>query len=152
MTATGHAVIGTVIAATIPNPFIAAPLAIFSHLLVDLLPHWDVGTNEHKKPRKRIMHEAMIDVVLGFIVSYLLIIFVFPQTNLFYAFVMIILSQAFDWGWAPYYFFHLNIPPFSTIFHFCDRYFNTKQDKPWGIINQVVLLVLLIVIAKYYFY
>jgi membrane-bound metal-dependent hydrolase YbcI (DUF457 family) len=45
MTATGHAIIGVAIAATIPNPFIAVPIAIGSHILADIFPHWDTGTN-----------------------------------------------------------------------------------------------------------
>lgn len=151
MTATGHAVIGTVIAASTSNPWIAAPLAIFSHLAADYFPHWDLGTHEHTKTRKQIMHEAVYDVLLGFLVSYLLIIFVFPTTNLFYAFVMIILAQGFDWAWAPEYFFKIK-NPISGVALWLGEKFNNKLDKPWGIINQVAVLVLLVVIAKVFFY
>ncbi|MBP9719313.1 MAG: hypothetical protein KBD46_02495 [Candidatus Levybacteria bacterium] len=150
MTATGHAVIGTVIAATIPNPWIAAPLAILSHLAADVFPHWDVGTHEKTKSRKLIMQQAFIDVLFGFIISYLLIIFVFPNTNLLYAFIMIILAQGFDWAWAPYYFFHIKkFPVFKWIFDF-SIHFDNRLGKPWGIINQIAVLVLLVIIAKIY--
>lgn len=151
MTATGHAVIGTVIAATISNPYIAALLAIFSHLAADIYPHWDSGTHEATKSKDRIFNEAIIDILLGFVVSYLLIYFLFPKTNLIYASIMIILAQGFDWAWSPYYFFNMHIPPFSWVYIFSEKYFNTKQDKPWGIINQIMILVFLIVIAKLYF-
>lgn len=151
MTATGHAVIGTVIAATMPNPWIAAPVAILSHLAADLFPHWDSGTHEKTKSRKRILYEAIVDVIVGFVVSYLIIIFVFPQTNLLYAFIMIILAQGFDWAWAPEYFFKIK-NPISDFSLWLGNICNNRLDKPWGIINQVAVLVLLIVIAKLYFY
>lgn len=56
MTATGHAVIGTVIAATISNPFVAIPLAFVSHLAADSFPHWDSGTHEKEKTKKTDFH------------------------------------------------------------------------------------------------
>jgi hypothetical protein len=149
MTATGHAIIGTVIAASIANPWIAAPLAILSHLAADIFPHWDLGTHEKKKGRKRVMYEAALDVLIGFLLSYLLIIFVFPKTNLTYAFIMIILAQGFDWAWAPEYFFKIK-NPISDFALWLGKIFNTRLDKPWGIINQVAVLILLIIIAKVY--
>jgi hypothetical protein len=95
------------------------------------------------------MYEAAVDVIVGFLVSYLLIIFIFPQTNLTYAFIMIILAQGFDWAWAPEYFFSIK-NPLSDFALWLGKIFNTKLDKPWGIINQVAILILLIVIAKIY--
>lgn len=151
MTATGHAVIGTVVAATITNPLIAVPVAIFSHLAADYFPHWDAGTHEKEKSKHQMIREAMLDVIIGFIVSYAIIFYVFPRTNLIYAFIMIILAQGFDWAWAPEYFFKIKNP----ISHFAlwlGAIFNNRLDKPWGIINQVAILVLLIVVAKLYFY
>lgn len=147
MTATGHAVIGTVIAAKIGNPLLAFPIAIASHILADLFPHWDSGTNGKKKTRQQFFIEAVIDVVAGFLVSYLLLVFVFPQTNIFYAFSMVIAAQLFDWLWAPYYFLKWRFPLFVKIYKFSEKT-NTKLDKPWGIINQVGILVLLVILAK----
>lgn len=86
MTATGHAVIGTLIAARFGNPFIAIPLALVSHLAADAFPHWDAGTNAKKKTKLRLKIEATIDVLAGFILSYGIIYFFFPTTNLQYTF------------------------------------------------------------------
>lgn len=147
MTATGHAVIGTVIAARIGNPLLAIPIALASHFAADLFPHWDSGTNSRKKSNERMFFEASADVLIGFAVSYLLIVFLFPSTNLNYAFFMIIVSQLPDWLTAPYYIFHINEQPFIW-FHKVQKKFNTKLDKPWGIINQVAILILLIFLGK----
>lgn len=149
MTATGHAVIGTVISATISNPVIAIPLAIVSHLAADSFPHWDAGTHYKEKSKERFFLEAVIDVLLGFFLAYLLIKFLFPQTNLVYAFILIICAQLFDWLWAPEVFFNTKLPFLKWAIDFSE-YFNTKLDKPWGIINQIGILALLVIIAKIY--
>jgi hypothetical protein len=149
MTATGHAVIGTVIAAKIGDPYLAIPIAIGSHVLADMFPHWDSGTNGKHKSNKQFTIEATIDVLVGFVVAYLLIYFLFPQTNLFYAFVVIIASQLLDWLSAPYFAFNMKFPPFTWL-HSLQSSFNTRLDKPWGVISQVVAGVILILIAKTY--
>lgn len=145
MTATGHAVIGTVIAAKVGNPALAIPLALASHIVADFIPHWDTGTNKEKKGIQRVLFETVIDVSLGFALSYGLLIFLFPRTEPLYAFLIILASQSFDWLMAPYYFF--NVQAFKWAYTF-QKLFNRELDKPWGIINQVAILILLVVLAK----
>ncbi len=147
MTATGHAIIGTVIAAKIGNPQLAVPLAIASHIAADAFPHWDEGTNSKEKSKERFIAESAFDVILSFALSYLLIFALFPTTNLLYAFLIIIASQSLDWLTAPYLFFGLNIPPFNWFYKF-QKNIENKLDKPWGIINQIVILVLIVIAAK----
>lgn len=147
MTATGHAVIGTVIAAKFSNPALAIPLAVASHFLADWIPHWDSGTNEPKKGRARVRFEAYFDVIIGFIVSYAILVMFFPNTDLFYAFIIIIASQSLDWITAPYYFFHIDKPPFNWSYRL-QKMFDHEMDAPWGIIIQIAILALLIFLAK----
>lgn len=152
MTATSHAILGTVIAAKIGDPTLAIPIAFFSHIAADAIPHWDVGTNGHRKKKnnkslKLEFIEAAFDIMVGFIASLLLINFLFPQTNLKYAFLLIIVSQSLDWLMAPYYFFDIKIPPFQWIYKF-QKKIDNRMDKPWGIISQVAVIVLAITLAK----
>jgi len=148
MTATGHAIIGTVIAAKIGNPALAIPIALVSHIAADIFPHWDAGTNSKTKTINRIKREAVIDVLVGFAVSYLLIHFIFPETNLIYAFILIIAAQGLDWVTAPSYMLGWKFPPFNWFYTLSDKT-NTRMDKPWGIIGQVWVLLLLIGFAVY---
>lgn len=143
MTATAHAVIGTVIAAKIGNPYLAFPLALSSHIIADLIPHWDTAVD--KKPRKKIFWETVGDVLLGLSLSYSLIVFLFPTTNLAYAFLMIIMAQFPDWLFAPYYFFGWK--SFKWAYEFGK---NTNNDlrKPWGILTQIVTVVAVILLGK----
>lgn len=146
MTATGHAIIGTLIAAKFGDPTLAVPLAFGSHIVADALPHWDEGVNP-RKSKQKIAFDAVFDVIIGFVISYLIVFTLFPQTNLMYVFTMILVSQSLDWITAPYYLF--GIKPFKIFYKF-QKLFDNPQDKPWGIINQVIILVILIVLAKFF--
>ncbi len=147
MTATGHAIIGTVIAAKIGNPALAIPIALASHFLADALPHWDTGTNREKKSKTRFVAETFIDIAAGFILSWILIVWLFPSTNLLYVFIVIIVSQLPDWLTAPYLFLNWNFPPFTWIYEL-QKKFDTEKQLPWGLINQVVVLIAIIFLAK----
>lgn len=147
MTATGHALIGTVIAAKVGNPVLAIPIAVASHFLADALPHWDTGTNKLKKSKRLFFFESILDVLLGFVLSWLLITWVFPSTNLSYAFLIIIMAQLPDWLTAPYLFFNMKVFPFANIYHF-QKKFDTRLGLPWGFVNQVAAVLALIVFSR----
>lgn len=150
MTATAHAVIGTIIAAKIGNPAFAIPLAFASHIAADAFPHWDVGTNGHKKNKKSVRVEVLegfLDVSAGFIFSYFIIYFLFPKTDLLYAFLLILVAQSLDWIMGPYYFFNIKIPPFEWAYRF-QKKFDNRMDKPWGVISQVAIVLLITILAK----
>lgn len=147
MTATGHAVIGAVIAAKIGNPALAIPIALLSHVVADAFPHWDTATNARKKLRSRLFIDSVIDVCISIIISYLLFTTIFPGTNLLYGYSMVFLAQFLDWATAPYYFFRIKVPPFTWSYQL-QKKFDNRLDKPWGIILQVGVLLLLVSIAK----
>lgn len=147
MTATAHALIGTVIAAKIGNPTLAIPIALGSHFLADALPHWDTAYNRRHKSRLRFFLESLIDLVLSFVLAYGLIILLFPATNIPYAFIIIIFSQLPDWLTVPYLFLKLDFPPFSSMHDF-QKKFDTHLGPPWGIMDQVAVVVGLIILAK----
>ena len=149
MTATSHAIVGSVIAAKVGNPSLAIPLALASHLILDSIPHWDTATNGHCKGgvTRRVFRNSIVDVLFGFILSYLLIYFLFPGTNLLYVFLLIIMSQLFDWLMVPYYFFGIEKPFFKSIYKF-QKLFDNELDKPWGIVTQFATAIAAIFIGK----
>jgi len=147
MTATGHAIIGTVIAVKIGNPYLAIPLAIVSHIAADAFPHWDTGTNKKKKTHLAFFAQSMIDLTLSYALPYLLVITLFPGTNLIYLYIVVIAAQLLDWLSVPYVFFNWKFPPFTWPYRF-QISFDNRLDKPWGIITQVAVLLFLIIFAK----
>lgn len=147
MTATGHAIIGTVIAAKVANPALAIPIAIASHFLADLFPHWDTGYHRDHKSKVKFFIESAIDVLASFGVSWLMISLLFPDTNLFYAFFIVIMAQLPDWLTAPYLFFDMKFFPFNY-FYKIQKYFDHRLGMPWGVINQVAILAAIIILGQ----
>lgn len=147
MTATGHAIIGTVIAAKIGNPALAIPIAFASHFVADSLPHWDTSYHRRQKSKIKFFIQTVLDFGIGLIASYLLIQLFFPTTNLFYAFFMIIVAQLPDWITAPYLFFDWNFPPFNWTYKF-GKIFDTHLGMPWGVINQVAIVTAVIILGR----
>ena len=91
--------------------------------------------------------ETFFDIALGFFISYVLLFSLFPQTNPLYTLFIILVSQSFDWLMAPYYFFKIDIAPFNWAYRF-QKLFDHELDAPWGIVNQIAVLVLLVTLAK----
>lgn len=146
MTATSHAVLGTIIAAKFGNPALAVPIALLSHIVADAIPHWDVATNGKGKGDKKVQEKAIVDVVLGFVISFILIQLFFPGLNLLYAFLIIIASQLFDWLTMPYYLFNSRNKFSHAIYKFQKR-FDNELDKPWGIVTQTAFLITMLILA-----
>lgn len=143
MTATSHALIGASIATLVQNPLISIPLAITSHFIADLIPHWDAGTNRRKKTIVRLRIEATIDVLLGFALSFIIFgLFVNP----IYLFVLIIAAQLPDWLEAPSSKFGINIPPFSWM-EWLGHKLQNRMQLPWGLVTQIVVVLLIVLLA-----
>ena len=141
MTATAHALIGASIAAKVVNPYLGIPLAIASHFVADLIPHWDAGTNHKQKSLNRLKIEATFDVLLGFILAFIIFRnFVDPV----YLFVMIISAQLPDWLEAPSWLFGFKVPPFSWL-DWLGHKLQSRMQLPWGLVTQVVIVGLLVI-------
>lgn len=140
MTATAHAIVGGVIAAGTPNLAISLPLALGSHFLMDLVPHWDVGTNFDKRPKTVSAILAAIDVLLGALIVFLVFGGSVNPLNLW---LTVFFAQSPDWIEAPYLFFNLNFAP-SRIIERIQHKIHSRLDLPWGIITQIFLILPLI--------
>lgn len=145
MTATSHAIIGAVIAAKIGNPALAIPLAVASHVAMDLVPHWDPGTHRRTKSRFRFFIESASDGILGLTLSYSIIVFLFPSTNYLYALLIMFFATLPDWLHAPYTI--LGIEQFKWAYDF-GHLTNKKLDKPWGVVTQMVAVIIIVLLGK----
>ncbi len=145
MTLTAHAVVGTVIAAKIGNPALAIPIAILSHAVLDMVPHWDAATNRKDKSRKRLFIDSSVDALTAIAVSYSVIALVFPNTNLFYAALIVFFSLLPDILMAPYLFFKIIF--FKWAYDF-GKLTNRELDKPWGVIMQFIIVFCIILLGK----
>lgn len=71
MLLTPHVFIGLAIAKLLPNPFLAIPVALLSHFLGDITPHWDFFSKTRKEERLRgwrpiaVMAELGLGIAVG---------------------------------------------------------------------------------------
>lgn len=145
MTGTAHALVGTVIAAKIGNPVLAIPIALASHVAMDMIPHWDTLTNRGSKSRRRMFVDTMVDGLLAISLSYSIIVFLFPSTNLYYALLIMFFAILPDILHGPYTFF--NIKKFKWAYDFGKRT-NNELNKPWGVVTQAVTIIIVILLGK----
>jgi len=140
---TAHALIGASLAVKIINPIFGIPLAILSHFIADLVPHWDAGTNHKQKSLARLKIEAVFDVLLGFVLVFLIFRNLVSPT---YLFTMVIAAQLPDWLEAPSWIFGYKIPPFSWL-DWLGHKLQSRMQLPWGLVTQVIIVGLLVVYA-----
>lgn len=145
MTLTAHAVVGTVIAAKIGNPALAIPIAVLSHAILDMVPHWDAATNRKDKSRRRLFVDSFVDGLTAISVSYSVIALLFPYTNLSYAAIIVFFSLLPDILMAPYLFFKIYF--FKWAYDF-GKITNTELDKPWGVFTQLAIVLAVIFLGK----
>lgn len=149
MTATGHALVATLIVAKIPNPYISLPLALASHFACDLIPHWDAGTHHREKTRERLFSEAALDVIISVITSFVLYSNVLGQSNYVLLYIAVFLSQFPDWITAPYLIFHTknSLVSWSKQMYKVQHELNARIESPfWGTLTQVITVLLLYIL------
>lgn len=96
MTATNHALTGTLIAALLPAP-IALPLAFVSHFVLDSLPHFgQPGVNDTRN--KLFWTMLLIDMVL-LLALYCLLFLYSPTPLVSIAAAFLATSPDLAWGW-----------------------------------------------------
>lgn len=145
MTATAHSLVGACLAVGVNNPALAIPLAFASNFLLDVVPHWDVGTHWRDRPISKTFFYAALDVFLGLGLSLLL----FSQmANLPYLLLMIFMATLADWLEAPYIFLKLKIPPFYWFYQIQSRFH--QRDGSWfGVLTQFLVVLPLLLWAKF---
>lgn len=144
MTATAHSLVGAAIAVKIGNPALAVPLAFASNFLLDVVPHWDVGTHWHDRPLLKTFIFAAMDVFLGLGLALLLFS---HSVNLYYLLAMIFVATIADWLESPYIFFGWKIPPFYQFYKFQSKFH--KKDGSWfGVFTQLAVVLPLLLWAK----
>ena len=138
-----HAIIGASIAKLVPNPLLGFPLALISHFLGDLVPHWDMRTRKVKRSKLKIIILSLTDAFIGYLIGYLIFS---PTVPLWYLGSMMLMAQLPDWLEAPYHIFEWNFPPFSSIKKLQSK-LHRKEDLPWGLITQIVTIVFVVALS-----
>lgn len=144
MTVTAHSLVGASIATKIPNPFLGISLAIFSNFILDMIPHWDTGTNWRKRPLVKTFFFTAIDVILGMSAAFLIF---YQKTNPLYLLTVIFCASLPDWLEAPYLFLAWDFPPFSWFYRIQSK-FHAKDGSFGGIITQIMVVLPIVAFAS----
>jgi hypothetical protein len=145
MLETPHVAVGAAIAAKIPNPFIAIPLAFASHFVLDAVPHWNphivTETKKYGMPTRKsftiIVTDSILALAFGSFIAYQAL----PNTG--HALTILAASLASvlpDLAESPYFFLkkkNMNLPKGFVDFH---RSLQTHSDTLWGVVTQLSMI------------
>jgi membrane-bound metal-dependent hydrolase YbcI (DUF457 family) len=145
MTATAHCLIAGSIVATIHNPILGVSLALISHPLLDMVPHWDVGWGWRNKSKAMLFAQASADLGLGIILAYL----IFGQNvNIWYFLIAQFASVSWDVMEIPYWFFKWKFFPFGAIYKFQSGIQGKAKTAVGGIMTQVAAVALAVIVFQ----
>ncbi|MDO8452206.1 MAG: hypothetical protein Q7S79_00480 [bacterium] len=140
-----HTIVGAAIATKIGNPALALPIALLSHFVLDLTPHWNPHLNKEIKEFGRITKRttAIIvgDVVLSLISGFYLASLALPDTKKF----IIILLCCFlavlpDVAEGPHFFFGQRWRPVKKLVEFQSKMqFNVPLIP--GLLSQALVII-----------
>jgi hypothetical protein len=132
MTATNHILTGALIGGLVQKPLIALPLALVSHYLLDILPHYGDAKGD-----KLIFKRVLIgDSILSFLTLVWILV-----SNLPHAVLMVacgVVAAGPDLFWLPYFVAELRgqLKPYGWYSHFAHKI--QWGERPWGMAVEVV--------------
>ena len=157
MLETTHALVAGTIASHTQDPATAVTLSFLSHFLLDAVPHWDFGTNWRGRRKLYTGVVAIVDVIAGFSIGYLIFGKTVPLPLLF---TVITVSMVPDWMEAPWYIFFARhdkkVPAKNAGFfekltfgiYQMENQFHHKAKFPLGVITQIVAVAFFFLLLK----
>lgn len=141
MTGSNHIVAGALIAAVIPQPLIAIPLAFLSHFLLDALPHFG-DTEKHSWLNRNFSLILLIDTLIS--AGFLLTLMVMQPDNWGLMVISGLVAVSPDALWLPYYLDELK--GITREHGKLAKLFKWIQwgERPWGLIIEAGTLVVLV--------
>ncbi len=110
-----HAATGGIIAYKIGSPLVSLPLALLSHAVLDLLPHWNPSLTKEKKKSGKISSKTTLiiffDCLIGLILGLKIAFLALPDTKkaifVIFGCMAAILPDLIE---APYFFLNKKFP------------------------------------------
>jgi hypothetical protein len=150
MMATSHALVGGIIAVSVKDPVLAGGLILTSHFLLDMIPHWDFGTEWEHRSKLATGLLAMGETAVALLLMIILFLPILSWPMLLFAFCV---AELPDWAEAPWYIFfakqgkkpelgHHNV--LWHLFYQIDKfedYFHTRATFPFGVITQIATVI-----------
>jgi hypothetical protein len=148
MLETPHVFIGAAIAAKIPNPFIAIPLAFASHFVMEMVPHWNPHLNseteKYGQPTRRSTVITAIDSTLALASGSFMAYQALPNVG----HAVLILACSFaavlpDVMEGPYFFLRLRTTWIKKWIAF-QKSIQSDTTAFWGLLTQAITILAVI--------
>lgn len=140
-----HTIVGAAIAAKVGNPYLALPLALASHFVMDMVPHWNPHLNKEIAKYGKIttltIWVLIVDVLLSLGAGLLIGSKFLPDTNKF----LVVLACCFlavlpDVAEAPYFFLNKEWRPMKKLVEFQSKIQFNVPFVP-GVISQALVVI-----------
>lgn len=139
-----HTIVGATIALKVGNPALALPLALASHFIVDMIPHWNPHLNREMKENGKLStkttYAIIADVGLSLLGGFFIASRALPNIESF----MVVIAGSFagvlpDVIESPYYFFRQKSAWLEKFIAF-QKSIQNNAPPVVGILTQVILL------------
>ncbi|MDO8570693.1 MAG: hypothetical protein Q7R97_03865 [Candidatus Daviesbacteria bacterium] len=137
MLITPHALVGATIAVSINNPFLALPLAVGSHFVLDKIPHWQEILYPY-----RVTHKTWIRIPLDLFLSLILVYLITQHhpTKALIIWVTAFLAVFPDLDGIAFSYPHLFKIP--VLKRFIDWHIKIQNETSslWGLVPQIIII------------
>jgi len=141
-----HTLVGATIATQIANPLLALPLALASHFVFDLIPHWNPSlyteTKKLGKPTWQTNAIITIDVILSLIMGFFVALRFWPDTGrIFLVIAACFLAVLPDLVEAPYFYLGVKNPALKKFIAFQHKHQAKAKIIP-GLLTQLATIII----------
>ncbi len=138
-----HVLVGIAIAAKIPFPALSIPLALGSHFVLDMLPHWNPHLNTEMKQHGKISSQTRAIIVGDFLISGAAILLFssmadspMQMSNIALCGITAMVPDLIE---APYFFFHIKTKLLEKWIRL-QKAIQTDAGPVTGIITQILVV------------
>lgn len=144
MLETPHVIIAAAIAAKIGRPELALPLALASHFVLDMVPHWNPHINQEVEKTGSVSKKSTVIIIIDSTVALFSGSYIAYQALPNYPLVLTILAASFlsvlpDLAEAPYFFMKLRSKIMGQWIS-SHRKFQSNAPVFWGLLTQILIV------------
>lgn len=144
MTATNHAMTGAVIAVSIPEPWLAIPLAFASHFLLDAIPHFGIYEDDVLRRNKHWLFRSVITIDILLVLTLLITVPIYlnGQINPWIVLSCMIAAVLPDLIWVYRFFGEVKTQTWKPGGKFARFHQGIQKiEQPWGLIIELIWFV-----------
>ncbi|HCR35616.1 hypothetical protein A2130_00825 [Candidatus Woesebacteria bacterium GWC2_33_12] len=144
MLETPHVALGIAMAVKTGNPWVAIPLSLASHFLLDRVPHWNphfyTETQKFGQPKKISTYIAVVDEMIAIALTLFIAYKFMPDVNKsFLILICSLLSVLPDQIKIPYFFCNRRFGLIKKWVDF-ERSIQVEVGPVWGILTQTIVV------------